>query len=287
MIYNRQKNIYYKEPKNKSLNFLYCNFLGRIILKIAILKPISVLGEIYMNSFFSKYKIKGFIKKNNIDMSDYPKIKYKSFNDFFIRRIKNNARLIAKDKAVLISPADSKLTVYKINNDTILNIKNSKYSINEIIKNDALALEYQNGYALIFRLSPTDYHHYCFIDDGIVLNNKKIKGVFHTVNPIVYDKYKVFSQNSREITLLDTKKFNKVVYIEVGALMVGKIKNIPCIKKFKKGDEKGYFCFGGSTIVLLFKENMIKLDKDILSNSQKGIETEVKLGEKIGDKNEI
>lgn len=284
MIYNREKNVYYNDEKNKSLNFLYNNFFGRIILKIAILKPITCFGGFYMNSFFSKYKINSFIRKNNIDMSDYPKIKYKSFNDFFIRKIKKDKRLVTKNKDILISPADSKLTIYKINNETILNIKNSQYSIKEIIKDDNLSNYYQNGYALVFRLAPSDYHHYCFIDDGSVLNNKKIKGVFHTVNPIVYDKYKVFAQNSREVTLLDTKNFDRVTYVEVGALMVGKINNIENISSFKKGDEKGYFCFGGSTIVLLFKENIVELDKDIISNSKKGIETQIKFGERIGKK---
>ena len=284
MIYNRDTKTYYQTDSNKFLKFLYNTFLGRIILKITILKPISLLGGLYMNSFFSKFKIKRFIRNNNIDMSDYPKIKYKSFNDFFIRRIDTDKRKIDKDNNSLIAPADSKLIVYPIDQNLILNIKNSKYMLKDILKDDKLALEYQNGYCLVFRLSVDDYHHYHFIDDGKVLSNKKIKGFFHTVNPIVYDKYKVFCENFREVTVLDTKNFGKIVQIEVGALMVGKIKNISNIKTFKKGAEKGYFCFGGSTIILLIKENTCVIDKDILTNSKQEIETKIKLGEKIGTK---
>lgn len=284
MVYNREEEVYYTDKPNKSLFFLYRTIPGRVILKVAISKPVSKLGGLYMNSPFSKYKIKRFIKKNKINMDDYPKIKYKSFNQFFVREIMAGKRPMKGKVSDLLSPADAKLTVYPINDETVLNVKNSKYTISEIIKDKKIANEFKNGLCLVFRLSVDDYHHYHFIDDGFVISTKKIKGVLHTVNPITYKSHKVFSENSRECSILETKHFGTIIQVEVGALMVGKIKNIPNIKTFKRGDEKGYFCFGGSTVIMLFKENTIKLDDDIVKNSKENIETKVKLGEHIGSK---
>lgn len=283
MIYNREKDLYYSEKNRLALKFFYKTIPGRILLKLAITKPVSKIGGLYMDSPLSKFSIKRFIRKNNIDMTDYKEVKYKSFNQFFIREIKATKRPITKDYKNLIAPADSRLTAYKIDDDTRLNVKNSVYTVEEILKDKKLAKEYKNGYCLVFRLAVDDYHHYHFIDDGKVLGNKKIKGVLHTVSPITHKKDKVFSENNREYSILETENFGQVVQVEVGALMVGKIKN----KKkpeFKRGEEKGYFCFGGSTIIMLFKENTIKLDEDILSNSEKHIETKIKLGEKVGRK---
>ena len=268
---------------SKTLNFLYDNALGRFILKIFICKFISNLIGIYMNSKLSIPKIKKFIKENNIDMSEYEKKKYISYNDFFTRKIISSKRPINKDKNILISPCDSKLLVYKINEDLTLKIKDSYYDINSLVEKNILN-EYKDGYACIFRLSTDNYHRYCYIDDGTKEKNIYIKGKFHTVQPIALKNYNFFKTNSREYTILNTKNFGKVIDIDIGALGVGRIKNHHEKYTFLKGEEKGYFEFGGSTIVLLFKKDTITLDKDIVDNSKDNIETSVKYGEKIGKK---
>ena len=268
---------------SKTLNFLYDNILGRFILKIFICKFISNLIGIYMNSKLSIPKIKKFIKENNIDMNEYEKKKYISYNDFFTRKINIENRPINKDKNVLISPCDSKLLVYKINEDLTLKIKDSYYDINSLIERNIIN-EYKEGYACIFRLSTDNYHRYCYIDDGTKEKNIYIKGKFHTVQPIALKNYNFFKTNSREYTILNTKNFGKVIDIDIGALGVGRIKNHHQEYTFVKGEEKGYFEFGGSTIVLLFKKDTITLDKDIVDNSKDNIETSVKYGEKIGKK---
>lgn len=270
--------------EDKTTLFLYNTILGRLLLKILTLRIISKIGGLFLSSSLSKIFIKKFIRKNNINMSDYENIKYKSFNDFFIRKIKSNKRPINTDKNTLISPCDAKLSYYKINENSMFKIKNSYYSINDLIKND-ISKEYINGYALIFRLCVDDYHRYSYIDNGTKEDNQYIKGVLHTVRPIALNNYNIYKTNSREWTVLITDNFNDVIEIEVGALMVGKIINHHKKHTFKKGEEKGYFKFGGSTIVLLFKENTIKIKKDILNNSLNNIETIVKLGETIGNKN--
>ena len=274
-----------KDNPNKGLSFLYNTTIGRIILYPLVNSSfISKIVGIFMNSRLSKILIKKFIKKHNINMDDYEKEKYNNFNDFFIRRIKNEKRLVDKNINNLIAPCDSKVTHYKITNDLTFNIKNSKYSLSSIINDKSLEKEYLNGDILVFRLSPEDYHHYFFFDSGVLVKSYEIKGKYHTVNPIVYDKYEVFKENSRVVNVLKTDNFNKCLYIEVGALLVGKIVNIKKTGKFKREEEKGYFKFGGSTVVLVFKKEILNIDKDILANSKRGYETYVKYGEKIGEK---
>lgn len=264
-----------------ALNFFYNTFIGRLLLKIFITKPFSNLVALFMNSGLSKFMIKRFINKNDINMFEYDDRKYKSYNDFFTRKVISYKRPINASKDVLISPCDSKLMAYKITEDLTLKIKNGCYDINSLVEKDVLK-DYAGGDALVFRLSTDNYHRYCYIDSGSKGKNYKIKGVLHTVQPICLNHYNFYNTNAREWTLLNTNNFGKVVQCEIGALCIGKIKNAHETHIFKKGEEKGYFEFGGSTIVLLFKKNTIKLDDDIYNNSKENIETIVKYGERIG-----
>lgn len=264
-----------------TLRFLYNTYIGRLILKVLITKPISNLAGLFMNSSLSKFMIKRFIDKNDINMFEYDDRKYKSYNDFFTRKVISYKRPINASKDVLISPCDSKLIAYKITDDLTIGIKNGYYSINSLVDKDILE-EYKGGHALVFRLSTDNYHRYCYIDSGSKGKNNKIKGVLHTVQPISLNKYNFYNTNSREWTILNTNNFGKVIQVEIGALCIGRIKNEHETYIYKKGEEKGYFEFGGSTIVLLFKKNTIKLDDDIYKNSQENIETIVKYGERIG-----
>lgn len=276
---NSKDNIITKS--GRSLDFFYRTFLGRLLLKIVISKPISDLGGLYMNSRFSKIKINRFIDKNDINTFEYDDKKYKSYNDFFTRKVISCKRPIMSNKNALISPCDGKVLAYTINDDLTLKIKDSYYSIDTLV-NESIMEEYKGGSALVFRLSTDNYHRYCYIDSGTKGKNYHIKGVFHTVQPISLKNYNFFKTNSREYTILNTNNFDKVIQVEVGALMVGRIKNNHEEYEYKKGEEKGYFEFGGSTIVLLFKKGVITLDNDILENSKENIETIVKYGEKIG-----
>ena len=268
----------------KTLSFFYNTLIGRILLKICTMKFISDIAGIYMNSRLSKYKIKKFIKDNKIKITDYEKTNYNSFNEFFTRKIISIKRPINMTKTAFISPCDSKLSVYTISDDLTLYIKDSYYTIDTIIDKKILK-EYKEGYALVFRLSPTDYHRYCYIDSGYQEKNNKIKGILHTVQPIALKRYNFYKTNTREWTILHTNNFDEVVHIEIGAMAIGKIKNEHENYIFKKGEEIGYFEFGGSTIVLLVKKGIINIDEDILENSKNNIETYVKYGEKIGKKN--
>ncbi len=282
-IIDRKSKEKYLEKSPKGSPILYKTLIGGLALVFVTRKSVSKIGSLYMNSKLSRKRINGFIEKNNIDMSDYPKEDYKSFNEFFTRKIIPGRRPFSKKNSDLISVADSKLLVYHINDDTQMFIKGKKYNLKELLRDKELASEYKNGVCLVFRLTVDDYHRYCYVDDGTVVKTKKINGVLHTVGPIAFKRYKVFKENQREYTVINTKNFDKVVQMEIGALMVGKIVNHNK-KTFVRGEEKGYFLFGGSTVILIIKEGIVKIDKDILKNSSLGIETKVKLGEVIGKK---
>ena len=284
MIYVRRKrnskeNI--TTESSKTLSFLYNTFLGRCLLKLLTKRFVSNIIGFYMNSRISRFKIKKFVKKNDINTFEYEYKNYKSYNDFFTRKVIPYKRPINARKDIFISPCDSKLLVYKINEDLTLKIKDSYYSIDTLVEKKILD-EYIGGYALVFRLSTDNYHRYCYIDNGKKGDNHYIKGKFHTVQPISLKKYNFYKTNSREWTILHTKNFGKVIDIDIGALGVGRIKNNHKSYEFKKGEEKGYFEFGGSTIVLLVKKGAVNIDKDIMENSQENIETIVKYGEGIG-----
>ena len=273
------------KKQNKALKFLYNNTFGRILLKPLTSPIVSKIVGNFMDSSLSIPIIKPFVKSNNINLSEYKSKKFTSYNDFFTRKIKPEKRLVDYKKCSLVSPCDSKLTAYKINPNSIFKIKNSYYKISDLVQNKFIARRYSGGYCMIFRLCVDDYHRYCYIDDGIKTENIFINGELHTVNPIALDKYNIYKRNCREFTMLHTENFGDVVQIEVGAMLVGRIKNHhKQVCHFSKGQEKGFFEYGGSTIVLLFEKSMINIDSDILENSKHGIETVVKYGEKIGKK---
>ena len=270
--------------ENLYILFLYKTLPGRIILRLLLKRTISKFLGIIMDSGISRFLIHAFIKNNNICMDEYKTTKYKSFNDFFTREIKKGGRVISTNTHEVIAPCDGKMTVYPITSDSVFRIKNSVYSVNGLLQNRQLADDFTGGICLIFRLMPDDYHRYCYIDDGEIVSQKKIKGVFHTVRPIAMQRYNIYTQNSREYAVLQTINFGKVIQIEVGALFIGRIVNHIKEGAFKRGDEKGMFEFGGSTIILLFQKDVIKADDIIYENTQQNKETIVKMGNKIGEK---
>ena len=270
------------ENQNKLLKKLYGSVLGRVLLKTLTAPVISRAAGIFMDSKASKLLIKPFIKRSGTDTSQYIMRDFRSYNDFFTRRVIPEKRPVDYEPSHLISPCDSKLTVHKISKNSIFRIKGSCYRVSDLLKNDFLAKRFCGGYCLIFRLEVDDYHRYCYIDNGTKTENTYIAGELHTVNPIALERYNIYKRNCREYTVLHTENFGDVVQVEVGAMMVGRIVNNDDTASFLRGEEKGRFEFGGSTIVMLFGKDSVRIDEDILRNSAEDIETVVKYGEKIG-----
>lgn len=273
-----------KNQPTKSVNFLYNTKFGSLILKIATRRWLSKLAGWYLDRKVSRGRIKKYIKKNHIDMSQFETVKYKSFNDFFTRKIKPELRPIDMDDNSFISPSDGKISAYHITVDGNYEIKGHNYTINSLLRDEELAKKYMDGLCVVVRLAVDDYHRYIYIDDCLKNNNIFIKGKLHTVQPYALSKKKVFTENCREYTVMKTKNFGDVVQVEVGALMVGRISNNHQSGNYSRGQEKGKFEFGGSTIVLLIEKDKVILDEEFFTNTQSNLETIVKCGEKIGTK---
>lgn len=272
--------------QDRFLEKLYLSAIGRIALRFMISPLFSKIGGKILDSGLSKILIYPFIKKHSIRLSEYEKKRYNSYNDFFTRKMLLGARHINRKNNIFISPCDSRLSVYKIDEKNMFSIKNTKYTAESLLRNKKLAKSFCGGYIWIFRLCVEDYHHYIYTDKGKVSENFKISGVFHTVNPVANDNYPIYKENTREYCVIQSENFGKMIQMEVGALLVGKIKNRPCGKLIYRGQERGYFAFGGSTIILMTQRGKARPDTDILKNSKNGIETIVKLGEHVGIKQE-
>lgn len=285
MIYKLRsgKTVEGNDKQDRLLAALYGTCAGRRLVKLLVHPAISRIGGAFLASPVSKGLIKMFVKKNPIDMSQYENISFSSYNDFFTRSIKEGKRPIDMEPSHFISPCDGKLSVYPITQSGRFYIKQTFYTVGSLLRNKSLARRYEGGTALVFRLTVDDYHHYCYIDEGEKSRNFMIPGILHTVNPIANDFYPIYKENTREYCLLKTKNFKTVLVMEVGALMVGKINNYHSGKyHVARGDEKGLFEFGGSTIILLLEPGAAVIDPDILANSESQTETIVKMGEKIG-----
>jgi len=248
------------------------------------LPAFSKMAGSFMNSEFSKPYIKRFIKKNNINLSDYKIENWQNFNEFFTRKLKPGKRSPVMNDSILISPCDGFMSAYIIDDHARFKIKDSVYSIGELLQDDYLESLYLGGLCLIFRLTPSDYHRYIYPDSGAKGKNIFISGKLHTVRPFIHEHNPVYKTNSREYTILRTNNFDDVVFMEVGAMLVGRICNYHQEYNFKRGEEKGKFEFGGSTIIMLIKKDVALIDDDIITATANSEEIKVKLGEKIGIK---
>ena len=237
--------------QERSIRWLYGTEPGRVCLKALVRPGVSRAAGAFLSTGLSRPLIGPFVKNNGIDLSEYEGAPYRSFNEFFCRRIREGARPVDGSPDTLVSPADSLLSVLPITPDGRFAIKNTSYTAAELLDDANLAARYAGGFAFIFRLTVTDYHRYCFPAAGRVVPGKRIPGELHTVSPIPGAPIPVYHRNTREYVLLETEAFGTLVCMEVGALLVGRIVNEPVSGPVSKGQEKGHFEFGGSTVVVL------------------------------------
>ncbi|KAG0047502.1 hypothetical protein BGZ83_007451 [Gryganskiella cystojenkinii] len=247
-------------------------------------------------------QIPHFIKTYKLDLSELlqPDIaQYKNFNEFFSRKLKTEARPVheLQDPNIVVSAADCRLCVFEsITTATEVWVKGKSFSVQQLVRDKDLAAEFDGGSIGLFRLAPQDYHRFHSPVQGAIAKTPvKIDGTYFTVNPMaVNENLDVFTENVRKVSVIDldqsdesrNKAFDKCVFISIGALLVGSIELTGAQEvgnHVKKGDELGYFAYGGSTCILLFKKGAVEFDQDLIESSKKGVETLVKMGERIGD----
>ena len=275
--------------------------LGDRFLKLAYLSPLrgacqwllfrmSLLTRLlgcFFDSRLSRCRIRPTIEALQIDMGDFegsPET-YRSFNEFFYRRLKPGARPFDAAPGRLVSPADARLTVFpNLEHGLCVPIKGRSFTVAELLRiSPAEAARFTGGILMVFRLCPIDYHRYHFPAAGRVLRRWRIDGRLDSVNPVSLQLgLPVFQENTREVALLELEGFGQAAYVEVGAFGVAGMVTTHADECFGKMDEKGYFKFGGSTVVLVFEPGRLAVDEDLLARSREGVETLVRAGEGIG-----
>lgn len=264
------------------LEWLYNTAPGRVMLKVLAGRKLSIVAGTFLDSGLSRFLIKPFVKKNEIDLTECEDVDFKSFNDCFTRKLKKELRPVDMVKNHLIAPCDGLLSVWDIDKDTVLPIKQSAYNIYDLFASDRVASYYEGGICLVYRLCVNHYHRYCYVDSGKKSQNVFIPGKLHTVRPVALRTRPVFVENCREYTLIKSNTFGTIAQMEVGAMLVGKIDNYMGRGKAIRGKEKGRFLYGGSTIIVMLKKDSALINNDIISATCRGEEYPVKMGEQVG-----
>ncbi|MDR1255736.1 MAG: archaetidylserine decarboxylase [Puniceicoccales bacterium] len=288
-IFNRYTNKLEHEAifGKKFLTFAYCNVLGQITISSLIKRKFfSILYGKYANSQMSVHQIRPFIKKFGIKTDSLEKKvdDFTSFNDFFCRKLKPSARPISPTPTSVAAPTDGRMLGFKsIANTVPFFVKGEQISVADLTKDPNLAEKFRDCSMLISRLCPIDYHYFHFPVDCVPQRTYLINGQYSSVHPFAMQgRFATFLENKRMSTILQTKSCGDVLMVEIGATCVGSICQtfIP-FQETIKGSEKGYFQFGGSTVILLFEKGRVKFSDDLLANTQDGIETYVLMGDQI------
>lgn len=268
------------------LKWAYGNPLGKLALHSFIKR--AAFSRWYgkrMDQPASQSKIQPFISDYSLDVEEFadnPE-SYHSFNEFFYRKLKANARPISDD--AIVFPADGRhLAFQNIDDINGFFVKGQTFDLQELIGDTALSSQYTGGSLILSRLCPVDYHRFHFPVSGHASDTRLINGPLFSVSPIALSRnLNYLWQNKRTITQIETESLGKVLMLEIGATCVGSIQQTYQAKDLiNKGDEKGYFAFGGSSTIVIFEPETIHFSEDLLSNSSKQIETYARMGDSMG-----
>lgn len=287
-IWNRKTQSYFNEkvPAAGILKMLYSgeDNVGSVIRKVARIPFLSHFFGFLQKLPLTKRAIEPFREKYNVSLEDCESVDFNSFNDFFIRRLKKEARPIATSE--LIAPVDGRYLCFEdLSLIDGIYAKGQKLSLSELLQDEVLAEMYADGSLVIARLAPVDYHRMHMPVNGAPSIARKIFGKLDSVNPLAMRKQiEIYTQNKRIIVEIETEELGKVLYIPIGATYVGSIHLYYTPEStLAKGDEIGLFEFGGSTVILLFEPGKIKFESDVLEQTKIGYETYLQMGESLGD----
>lgn len=270
------------------LRWSYGNPLGAISLAAFVKRP-----------FFSKWygrrmdkpesaaRVRPFIAQYGLDPEDFAQApeSYQSFNEFFYRKLKPTARPIDADESSVVFPADGRHLGFQRASDIAgVFVKGQKFDLSALLGDGELAARYADGSLILSRLCPVDYHRFHFPIAGTPGETRLIEGPLFSVNPIALRQRLAYLwTNKRAITELQTERFGTVLCLEIGATCVGTIEQtFTPGKPVAKGEEKGYFAFGGSSTLILFEPGVVQLEADLLENSAQQIELYARIGSRMG-----
>ncbi|MDR0590934.1 MAG: archaetidylserine decarboxylase [Puniceicoccales bacterium] len=274
------------------LKFLYHSVVGPLALHCFVKRKFfSEIFGYFMRHPASKKCIRSFVERHKIDMLTAEKKveDFANFDDFFTRKLKKDARPIAVDYRKIVFPCDGRhLLVENFENLPSFYVKGQKFDLEKLLRNDELLKRFQNGAAVISRLCPADYHRFHFPCDAVIRKIYKVNGDYFSVNPLaVCKKIAIFFENKRIVSVLQSRDVDQFLMVEVGATCVGSITQTAEVGHlYFKGEEKGFFSFGGSTIITIFQKNKVTFAEDLCQNSAKGVEIFAFMGDDMGKKYE-
>ena len=270
------------------LKLIYDNPFGKLLLWAAVKK--SWFSRWYgwrMSQPASKARIRPFIRKYKLDEEEFDSDpeSFRSFNEFFSRKLKPDARPIEQENAVAVFPADGRhLGVQDLSANLQFYVKGQKFDLPKLFQSEELAGRFRKGSLIISRLCPVDYHRFHAPVSGKISEARLINGSLFSVNPIALRKrLSVFWENKRYLCMIDSDYHGKVAQFIVGATCVGSATfTFSQNQRVKKGEELGYFSFGGSSVLTLFEKDRLRISEDVQQHSQANIETYAKMGEEMG-----
>ena len=292
--YNRSSNCYEIEKVygDKLIEWLYASRSGAFFERILSKRFFSKIVGAVQNRVKSRNKIEKFIKDYEVKMGEfeygYDLSNYLSFNDFFIRKFKDGIRNFVSEKNIMPAFTEARYFGYEsIHAEIKIPVKEEFLSAKSLI-GKKWSDTFEDGPVLIARLCPVDYHRFHFPDDGSLLDSFRVEGAFHSVSPIALNSKKdIFATNERHVSILETENFGKLAYVEVGAMCVGKIVQSYNNDNFSRGDEKGYFLFGGSTVIVIGEKGKWIPTKDIINHTNSGVEVLANLGTPIAKSSSV
>lgn len=286
---DRQTNIIVTENifAETTLRWLYEDDLGFRVFNYLLNNQVFcwLYGK-YQDLPITRRKIAKFVDQHQIDLKEIelPLESYQNFNAFFSRKLKPNARPFRLDSDIFCAPGDGKVLVYpQLTEHTRIPVKGTLITIESLLASEVAAQTYYDGSALILRLAPYDYHRFHFPDKGKANPARYVPGQFHSVHPIALSNMPhIYCLNKRAVTDFYSQNFGHIAYIEIGAITIGSIMQTYKPGIVTKGQEKGYFQYGGSTLVLLFEPGAIAFDRDLIRNSAQNLEVSVLAGSRLG-----
>lgn len=290
MYYDRARGTFEAETvyARGFLRWLYNSRPGGLVEQLLVGTPLpSRAWAAFHRSRWSRRRIRGFVDRMGIDMSESARgvDDFGSFHEFFVRSLRAGSRPITADPEVCVAPVDGKVLAYPcVEPDRSFRVKRASFRLGALLRDPELAATFAGGSMAVCRLGLSDYHHFHFPDSGTPGPSRTIPGRYHAGGPYAERTLvPFFAENRRMVTVLESDHFGRVGMVEVGALTVGSIQ-----QRFRpgarvvKGEAKGFFELGGSTVVLLFGPGAIALDPELCDLTARDVESFVRMGRPLG-----